>query len=133
MEFSKDEIGAKKMEQLKQRENETDNKRREGKLLSLQKNVTEVEKRAWKNNIRLRVAELPSVRAVRDEAFFSCTSLHTVRFPEVQVVGKRAFAGCSKLKNVEFPEQLKKMGLAAFQDNKRLEMQYSRKTVFSRF
>ena len=55
------------------------------------------------------------VTAIRDEAFYECTSLTSVTIPgSVKTIGKRAFWECSSMTQVTIPEGIETLGQNAF-------------------
>lgn len=57
----------------------------------------------------------PTVKVVRNNAFYLCGNLWTVTFNEgLESIGNKAFMKCENLQNVRFPATLKTIGIDAF-------------------
>lgn len=65
--------------------------------------------------------EIPSViegcpvTEIRDNAFFSCTSLRSITFPDtLRVMGHHCFYACTSLERIELPLSLEEIGMGCF-------------------
>lgn len=73
---------------------------------------------AWSAN--LEDAVLPSVRIIRNGAFYECTSLRSVYMPEAVFIGSGSFCQCRALKCKLVLSHLEALGSSAFTNCKEL-------------
>ena len=85
-------------------------------ILKLDKDVTEIEKRAFSRCSSLTSISIPeSVTEIGVDAFCACTSLTSITIPQsVTKIGKYAFDGCSSLTSISIPESVTEIGNGAF-------------------
>lgn len=63
----------------------------------------------------LTVTLPPTVKTIRNNAFYLCDNLWKITFNEgLESIGNKAFLKCENLQNVSFPQSLKTIGIDAF-------------------
>ena len=85
-------------------------------ILEFDKDVTEIEKRAFSACSSLKSITIPqSVTKIGVDAFSACSSLTSITIPQsVTKIGVGAFCGCSSLTSITIPQSVTKIGVDAF-------------------
>ena len=78
--------------------------------------VTEISGIAFERSSVTKVTVPKTVKEIKRQAFYSCTSLEEVVLSEgLQIIGDDAFSGCGQLKTLSLPSTVKELGSDAFE------------------